>query len=280
MIVRSVVLGQRAGTVAPSDQIVFGGIGIGSRGQHDLSKLLNFNQARFVAVCDVRNERREAAKSMVDQKYGNHDCRMCDDQYTLLARQDIDAVLIATGDRWHTPLAILAAQHGKDVYCEKPCSMSMEESWALADAFRRYNRIYQAGCQRRNGANFELCKELLKTGALGKLHTLYANVGPAVNWPPVPSRDWLAAEELPPARCSTGIVGSDLRPGVPTTPNMCGADGAIITIFMEAAFSNGARTPWTCANGQRNLMIPNRSSMSRSAPMPAHTRCCANIQTA
>jgi predicted dehydrogenase len=191
---------------APSDQIVFGGIGIGSRGQHDLSKLLNFNQARFVAVCDVRNERREAVKSMVDQKYGNHDCRMCDDQYTLLARQDIDAVLIATGDRWHTPLAILAAQHGKDVYCEKPCSMSMEESWALADAFRRYNRIYQAGCQRRNGANFELCKELLKTGALGKLHTLYANVGPAVNWPPVPSRDWLAAEELPPPGARRGSL--------------------------------------------------------------------------
>ncbi len=74
--------------------------------------------------------------------------------------------------------------------------MSMEESWALADAFRRYNRIYQAGCQRRNGANFELCKELLKSGALGKLQTLYANVGPSVNWPPLPSRDWLAAEAI------------------------------------------------------------------------------------
>ena len=65
-------------------------------------------------------------------------------------------------------------------------------------AFRRYNRLYQAGCQRRNGANFALCKELLKSGALGKLQALYANVGPSVNWPPLPSRDWLAAEELPP----------------------------------------------------------------------------------
>ena len=198
IVARSVVLGQRAGAVAPSDKIVFGGIGIGARGEHDLSKLLNFSQARFVAVCDVRNERREAVKSMVDQKYGNHDCQMYDDHYALLARPDIDAVLIATGDRWHTPLAILAAQHGKDVYCEKPCSMSIAESTALADAFRRYNRIYQAGCQRRNGANFQLCKDLLKSGALGKLQTLYANVGPSVNWPPVPSRDWLAAEALPP----------------------------------------------------------------------------------
>jgi predicted dehydrogenase len=174
MIVPSLVLGQRAGAVPPSDRIVFGGIGIGSRGTSDLRALLSFGQARFVAICDVRNERREEVKSMVDQKYGNRDCQMYDDQYELLARQDIDAVLIATGDRWHTPLSIIAAQHGKDVYCEKPCSMSMEESWALADAFRRYNRLYQAGCQRRNGGNFELCKELLKSGALGKLHTLYA----------------------------------------------------------------------------------------------------------
>lgn len=198
MIVPSLVLGQRAGSVPPSDKITFGGIGIGARGAHVLSKLLAFDQARFVAICDVRNERREEIKSVADKTYGNSDCKMYSDQYELLARQDIDAVLIATGDRWHTPLSIIAAQHGKDVYCEKPCSMTIEESWALADAFRRYNRIYQAGCQRRNGANFVLCKELLKAGALGKLKTLYANTGPSVNWPPLPSRDWLEETPLPP----------------------------------------------------------------------------------
>lgn len=198
MIVPSMVLGQRAGAVAPSDKITFGGIGIGARGAHVLSKILPLPDARFLAICDVRNERRETIKSAADKQYGNSDCKMYDDQYELLARPDIDAVLIATGDRWHTPLSIIAAQHGKDVYCEKPCSMSIEESWALADAFRRYNRLYQAGCQRRNGANFILCRDLLKSGALGKLKTLYANVGPSVNWPPLPSRDWLAAEPLPP----------------------------------------------------------------------------------
>ena len=172
LIVPSLVLGQRAGAVAPSDKIVFGGIGIGSRGAHDLSKILNIPDAKFVAICDVRNERREEIKATVDKKYGDRGCEMYDDQYALLARQDIDAVLIATGDRWHTPLSIIAAQHGKDVYCEKPCSMSIEESWALAAAFRRYNRLYQAGCQRRNGANFAQCKQLLKSGALeiGRAH--------------------------------------------------------------------------------------------------------------
>jgi predicted dehydrogenase len=198
MIVPSLVLGQRAGAVPPSDKVLFGGIGIGSRGAHDLSKLLKIEDAKFVAICDVRNERREEIKSIADQNYGDNDCKMYWDQYELLARDDIDAVLIATGDRWHTPLSIIAAQHGKDVYCEKPCSMSIEESWALADAFRRYDRLYQAGCQRRSGANFKLCKELLQSGALGRLQALYANVGPAINWPPLPSRDWLAAEPLPP----------------------------------------------------------------------------------
>jgi len=198
MIVPSYVLGQRAGAVAPSDKVVFGGIGIGSRGAHVLSKILIIPEAKFVAICDVRDERRETIKSTVDKAYGNRDCQMYGDQYEVLARSDIDAFLIATGDRWHTPLSIIAAQHGKDVYCEKPCSMSIEESWALADAFRRYNRLYQAGCQRRNGANFVLCRELLKAGHLGKLKALYANVGPSVNWPPLPSRDWLEEEPLPP----------------------------------------------------------------------------------
>jgi predicted dehydrogenase len=198
MIVPSYVLGQRHGNVAPSDKVVMGGIGIGARGAHDLSKILKFQDAKFLAICDVRNERRETIKSTVDQAYGNRDCKMYSDQYELLARPDIDAVLIATGDRWHTPLSIIAAQHGKDVYCEKPCSMSIEESWALAEAFKRYNRLYQAGCQRRNGANFKLCRELLQSGALGKLKALYANVGPSANWPPLPSRDWLEGQELPP----------------------------------------------------------------------------------
>lgn len=197
-IVPSSVLGQRAGAVPPSDRIVMGGIGIGSRGTSDLRALLSYKEVRFVAICDVRNERREEIKSMVDRKYGNHDCSMYDDQFALLARNDIDAVLIATGDRWHAPLSIIAAQHGKDVYCEKPCSMSMTESWALAEAFRRYGRIYQAGCQRRNGRNFELAVELAHTGKLGKLQTVYADVGPWQDWPPLPSRDWLQAEPLPP----------------------------------------------------------------------------------
>lgn len=198
MVVPSSVLGQRAGTVAPSDRIVMGGIGIGVRGETDLRAFLSYRDVRFVAVCDVRNERREAVKTMVDGRYQNRDCAMYSDQYELLAREDIDAVLIATGDRWHAPLSIIAAQHGKDVYCEKPLSMTIEETQAIAPAFRRYGRIFQAGCQRRNGGSFNLAVELLHTGKLGKLQAVYANVGPWQSWPPLPKRGWLPAEPEPP----------------------------------------------------------------------------------
>ncbi|HOQ46422.1 MAG TPA: Gfo/Idh/MocA family oxidoreductase [Bryobacteraceae bacterium] len=198
MVVPSSVLGRRAGAVAPSDQIVMGGIGTGVRGETDLRAFLSYREVRFVAVCDVRNERREAIKTMVDQRYQNRDCAMYSDQFELLAREDIDAVLIATGDRWHAPMSILAAQHGKDVYCEKPISMTIEETLAIAPAFRRYGRIFQAGCQRRNGGNFELAVELVHTGRLGKLQAVYANVGPWQSWPPLPHRGWLPPEPEPP----------------------------------------------------------------------------------
>ena len=93
-------------------------------------------------------------------------------------RADIDAVLIATGDRWHTLLSILTAKSGKDVYCEKPCSMTIAQSRTLADSYQRLGRIYQAGTQRRNGSNFKYVFEMAGSGKLGKLHTLHANVGP------------------------------------------------------------------------------------------------------
>jgi predicted dehydrogenase len=192
VVVPSAVLGQRSGAVAPSDRIVLGAIGIGSRGAAVLKAFLGNQEVQFRAICDVREERREAIKSLADQFYGNQDCAMYGDQYELLAREDIDAVLIATGDRWHALLSIIAAQHGKDVYCEKPCSMTIAESQALADTFRRYGRLYQAGTQRRNIDNFVLAAELARSGRLGKLHTVHAHT-----LDPRTSHDWLPGEPEP-----------------------------------------------------------------------------------
>ena len=198
-IVPSSVLGL-GGATPPSDRISIAGLGIGGRGARDLESFLSRKDVQFRAICDVRNERREAIKSRADKHHGNNDCVMYSDMNDLWARDDIDAVLIATGDRRHTLLSIMTARSGKDVYCEKPCSMTVQESRAPADAYDRLGRIYQAGPQRRSGSNFKYIIDLAKTGKLGNLHTLHANVGPGDRWPPKTSHDWLAAEPLPPKR--------------------------------------------------------------------------------
>ena len=192
LVVPASILG-RDGAVAPSDRIVVGGIGIGGRGQHVLSDTIANPDVQFVAVCDVRAERREAIKRMADAKYANTDCVGYVDMFDLLERRDIDAVLIATGDRWHTLASIIAAKAGKDIYCEKPCSMTIAESRALANAVRRYGRIYQAGTQRRNVENFVFAIDLVHRGKLGRLKAVHANT-----LDPPTTHDWLPAEPEPP----------------------------------------------------------------------------------
>ncbi|MBN1853314.1 MAG: Gfo/Idh/MocA family oxidoreductase [Pirellulales bacterium] len=182
----------RSNTVAPSERIVLGGLGLGGRGTGDLSDFLRNPDVQFVAICDVRKERRLAIKKMADQLSGNQDCAMYRDMHEILGRTDIDAMLIATGDRWHTMASITAARAGKDVYCEKPCSMTIAESRALADTFRKYDRIYQAGTQRRSIGNFIFATGLVAAGKLGKLHTVHANT-----LPPATSHQWLPGEPEP-----------------------------------------------------------------------------------
>jgi hypothetical protein len=175
-VIPGTVLGQ-GGRVAPSERIVLGGIGIGNRGGYDLGCFLHEPDVQFVAVCDVKANRRKAVKEMVDGRYGNRDCATYIDMRELLARGDIDAVLIATGPNWHVTASILAAHAGKDVYCEKPCTKNIAQSLALAETFRRTARVFQAGTQRRSLPNFAYAIELARTGKLGKLQTLYAHPG-------------------------------------------------------------------------------------------------------
>ena len=183
----------RDGAVAPSERIVMGGIGIGNRGGYVLGCFLPEPGVQFVAICDVKKARRTTIKQKIDDQNGNNDCAMYRDLRELLARTDIDAVLIATGPNWHATAAILAANAGKDVYCEKPCTKNIAQSLALAETFRRTGRVFQAGTQRRSLPNFAYAVELARRGRLGKLHTLYAHPrGLETN----PS-GWLPAETAP-----------------------------------------------------------------------------------
>ena len=122
------------GAVAPSNRIVMGGIGIGPRGRQVLTCFLSQPDVQFVAIADVQEARRETVRRMANRKYGNEDCYKCSDMFEILGRDDIDAVQITTGDHWHALGTILASKAGKDVYAEKPCSMTIRETQEVADA--------------------------------------------------------------------------------------------------------------------------------------------------
>ena len=177
----------------PSEKITLGVIGIGPRCTYDLQAMLGFPDVRCVAIADVQAKRREAGKKLVDGHYGNADCRLYRDFRELLGRKDIDAVLIATGDRWHARASILAAKAGKDVYSEKPCGITIAACQELADTMRRAKRVFQAGTQRRSVPNFQRAVALAHSGKLGRLRTLHASV-----YVPVLDNTWLPAQKSPP----------------------------------------------------------------------------------
>ncbi|GIW87456.1 MAG: NADH-dependent dehydrogenase [Isosphaeraceae bacterium] len=187
----------RGGAVAPSERIVLGAIGLGPRGEFDLKWMLPHQDVQFVAICDVRKSRREAIKAIADQHYGNSDCKMYHDMKEFLdERKDIDAVLIATGDRWHAPAAIYAMRAGKDVYSEKPSCMSIREGRKVVEVARETGRIYQTGVQRLSEEPFVMAILLAQSGKLGKVHTVRAHIAP---WDDAyMRRDWLPAQPLPP----------------------------------------------------------------------------------
>ena len=177
----------RDGTVSPSEKITLGVIGIGPRCTYDLTAMLKLADVQCVAIADVQASRRDAGKKLVDDHYGNQDCKLYRDFRELLSRKDIDAVLIATGDRWHSPASILAAEAGKDVYSEKPCGLTIAACQELADTIRRTGRVFQAGTQRRSVPNFQQAIRLAHSGKLGKLQALYASVyTPAAIFPMLP----------------------------------------------------------------------------------------------
>ncbi len=185
----------RDGTVAPSERILLGGIGIGGRGSYDLGFMLTEPNVQCVAVCDVVKSRRDAAKQLVDAKQGNQDCAVYADLRQMLANQtEVEAVLIATGDRWHALASVLAMRAGKDVYCEKPACLTMAEGQLVVDTARRFARVYQTGAQRLSEPNHVFAIEMARSGRLGPVHTAYADC----RWRDGLRQDWLPAQPEPP----------------------------------------------------------------------------------
>jgi hypothetical protein len=174
-LVRSSALGAD-GKPPASERIVMATIGCGGQGTGDMGGFLGFDEVQMVAVCDIAPDHRENAKKNVDQRYNNRDCKTYGDFREVLARDDIDAVLIGTPDHWHAIITIEACKHGKDVYCEKPECLTVREGRAMVEAVRRYGRVFSGGSQRVLGDYGDWPRQLWG-GALGQIKEVYCDCG-------------------------------------------------------------------------------------------------------
>ncbi len=160
----------------PNDRIVMGCIGMGGQGRGDMGGFLGFNDVQVVAVCDVVGEHRKLAKDMVDQRYNNNDCKSYSDFREITSRKDIDAVLIGTPDHWHAIISIQAMMNGKDVYCEKPETLTIREGRQMTTVARRYGRVFSGGSQRVWG-DYNWFHRMVRGGAIGDPKEAWVNVG-------------------------------------------------------------------------------------------------------
>ncbi|MHC4527838.1 MAG: Gfo/Idh/MocA family protein [Planctomycetota bacterium] len=174
-VVSSSALG-KAGSVAPSNRITLGCIGVGGRGTGVMQSLLATGEVKVVCICDVDSDRRAKVKDLLANKYNSPDCAAYSDFHDLVAREDIDAVSIATPDHWHALPTIVAAKAGKAVYCEKPLALTIDQGRKMVDAVHRYGTVFQTGTQHRSENRFRRACELVRNGRLGKLHTVEVEI--------------------------------------------------------------------------------------------------------
>lgn len=190
-IVPSSVLGQ--GT-RPNNRIQVGCIGVGPQGRGVMGNFLPQADCRVIAVCDVTKRNLEAARQAVNGQYKDQACATHHDFQELLGRSDIDAVLIATPDHWHVPVAVAAARAGKDMYVEKPLGLSVQEDQILRRICQERKRIFQFGTQQRSGSQFRLACELVRNGRIGTLQ--HINVWASASRPGGPTKPVPAPADL------------------------------------------------------------------------------------
>ena len=196
MVIRATALGGD-GRPPASERIVMAHIGMGWFGTVDLKTFLGSEIAQNVAVCDVDSSKAATAKQLVDARYGHSDCKTYHDFREMLARDDIDAVSIATPDHWHALLTIEACRRGKDVHVEKPLSLTIREGRAMVEAARRYDRVVQTGSEARSQASCRFACELVRNGRIGQVREVYVSAvgGPSAATilpaqPVPPELDW------------------------------------------------------------------------------------------
>lgn len=239
-VITSKALGD-ATTPPASDRIVMGGIGIGNMGRGDQGAFLDRPDVQYVAVCDVRRQFREEGKQRVDEKYGTADCAAYVDFRELLGRGDIDAVHIATPDQWHSVMTIAACRAGKDVYLQKPETLTLREGPLMVAAARRYGRVVSGGSQRVLG-DYRSIVDPCWAGRVGTLIEADISTGPP------PMACYLPALPVPPDIDWDLWLGP--APWEPYNPGRCdgnfGTGGNSWRSYID--YSGGSLTDWGAHN--------------------------------
>jgi len=224
-IITSNALGNAEEAPANS-RINVGMIGVGGMGNHHVGWLIQERRTKVVAVCDVDRTHQDRTAGRIPgdvAKYNEFE--------ELLARPDIDAVLVATPDHWHALVGIAACKAGKDIYCEKPLTLTVQEGRKLVDAVRRYGRVFQTGSQQRSDSRFRLACMLARNGRLGRIREVHSGL------PGGPSSGWADNTEPPETLDWNRWLGP--APWVPYTPPRC--HGSFRWFF---DYSGGTMTDW------------------------------------
>jgi predicted dehydrogenase len=192
-LVPAIVPASVFGADAPSNRITIGFVGVGRMGSGDMRELLGFKEVQIIAVCDIDSNRVRNAQKTVEAHYAKQSaagtykgCATFGDYRDLVTRDDIDAVCVVTPDHWHALPSIAAAKAGKDIFLQKPLTLTIREGRVLSDTVRRYNRIFQVGSQQRSDTRFHHACELVRNGRVGKLHTVKVGFGTDPGTDPTP----------------------------------------------------------------------------------------------
>ena len=232
-IVSAKALGLEPHSIPASERVTMGMIGVGKQGRLNTLGFLLFPEAQIVAACDIVENHANMAAKMVNEFYGNTDCRAYWDFRELLARPDIDAVFIGTTAHWHAYLTINAMKHGKDVYCEKPETHSIRDGILMREAARRYERVFSGGSQ-RVWNDYNLFHKIIRAGLIGDVLEGYQNSGDGSY------NAYFPGEPIPPGVHWDMFVGP--APYRPYSPAYIGTEGAGVADFCSGSLGLGAHS--------------------------------------
>jgi predicted dehydrogenase len=202
----------RGGRPAPSERITLGAVGCGWQGPSNMKEFLALKDCQIVACCDIDKNHLAEGVKLVNDKYGNKDCAAYADYHELMARRDIDTVMLAVPDHWHALVACEAARQKKDIYGEKPLAKTVAEQQAIVAAVARNNVIWQTGSWQRSAPNYHKAAEIVRNGLIGRVtrvevglpdgHTDFAKTGEfKTPTPPPPELDyetWIGPSRMEP----------------------------------------------------------------------------------